>query len=185
MEFFGDVEPFLKENDNLSSVCRASLLEIFDDPATAKVLDIELAATIDAGKQFVQATYYLEGDGSLVFTCYKRLSALAHAIDIDSYPNTEAKARQHAGRNMALYNQLVAQAKASINPGFRFYQQKLSVQFHNINRAFKAAHLCCPIQVQSTTSNCCISPGTKAIWFYYGCRSCTACGRAAKLSGHC
>ena len=97
----------------------------------------------------------------------------------------EDKARQHAGRNMALYNQLVAQAKASINPGFRFYQQKLSVQFHNINRAFKAAHLCCPIQVQSTTSNCCISPGTKAIWFYYGCRSCTACGRAAKLSGHC
>ena len=77
------------------------------------------------------------------------MSALAHAIDIDSYPNTEAKARQHAGRNMALYNQLVAQAKACINPGFRFYQQKFSVQFHNIVRAFKAAHLCCPIQVQA------------------------------------
>ena len=32
MEFFGDVEPFLRENDNLSPVCRASLLEIFDVP---------------------------------------------------------------------------------------------------------------------------------------------------------
>ena len=32
--FLGDVEPFLRENDNLSPVCRASLLEIFDDPAT-------------------------------------------------------------------------------------------------------------------------------------------------------
>ena len=62
----------------------------------------------------------------------ERLSALAHAIAIESYSNTEAKARQHAGRNMALYNQIVAQAKACIIPGFRFYQQKLSVQFHNI-----------------------------------------------------
>ena len=50
---------------------------------------------------------------------------------------------------MALYNQLVAQAEACINPGFRFYQQKFSVQFHNIVRAFKAARLCCPIQVQA------------------------------------
>ena len=126
MEFFGDVEPFLRENDNLSPLCRASLLEIFDDPVTARDLDIELAATIDAGKHFVQATYFLEGDGPLVFTCYERLSTLAHAIAIESYPNTEAKARQHAGRNMALYNQIVAQAKACINPGFRFYQQKFS-----------------------------------------------------------
>ena len=29
---FGDVEPFLRENDNLSPVCRASLLEISDVP---------------------------------------------------------------------------------------------------------------------------------------------------------
>ena len=149
MEFFGDVEPFLRENDNLSPVCRASLLEIFDDPVTARDLDIELAAMIDAGKHFVQATYYLEGDGLLVFACYERLSALAHAIAIDSYPNTEAKARQHAGRNMALYNQLVAQGKACINPGYRFYQQKFSVQFHNVVRAFKGARLCCPVQVQA------------------------------------
>ena len=104
----------------------------FDDPATAKDLDIEPAAMIAAGKHFVQATYYLEGDGPLVFTCCERLSALAHAIAIESYSNTEAKARQHAGRNMALYNQIVAQAKACIIPGFRFYQQKFSVQFHNI-----------------------------------------------------
>ena len=149
MEFFGDVEPFLRENDNLSPLCRASLLEIFDDPVTARDLDIELASTIDAGKHFVQATYFLEGDGPLVFTCYERLSALALAIVIESYPNTEAKARQHAGRNMALYNQLVAQAKACINSGFRFYQQKFKVQFHNIVRAFQAARLCCPIQVQA------------------------------------
>lgn len=109
MEFFGDVEPFLRDNDNLSPVCRASLLEIFDDPDTARDLDIELAAMIDAGKHFVQATYYLEGDGPLVFTCYERLYASAYATAIESYPNTEAKTCQHAGRNKALYNQLVVQ----------------------------------------------------------------------------
>ncbi|PFX25303.1 hypothetical protein AWC38_SpisGene10087 [Stylophora pistillata] len=146
---WAQAKSIVRENDNLSPVCRASLLEIFDDPVTARDLDIELAAMIDAGKHFVQATYYLEGDGPLVFACYERLSALAHAIAIDSYPNTEAKARQHAGRNMALYNQLVAQGKACINPGFRFYQQKFSVQFHNVVRAFKAARLCCPVQVQA------------------------------------
>ena len=137
MEFFGDVEPFLRKNGNLSPVCCASLLKIFDDPATAQDLDIELAAIIDAGKHFVRATYYLAGDGPLVFTYYERWFALAHAIAIESYPNTEAKARQHARKNMALYNQLVAQGKACINPGFRFYQQKFSVQFHNIVHAFK------------------------------------------------
>ena len=78
MEFFGEVEPFLRENDNLSPVCRANLLEIFDDPATARDLEIELAAMIDAGNHFTQATYYLEGDGPLVFSCYERLSASAH-----------------------------------------------------------------------------------------------------------
>ena len=42
---------------NLSPVCRANLLEIFDDPATARDLEIELAAMINAGKHFIQATY--------------------------------------------------------------------------------------------------------------------------------
>ncbi|CAB4025203.1 RNA-directed DNA polymerase from transposon BS, partial [Paramuricea clavata] len=95
-----------------------------------------------------KTTYYLDGDGPLVFSCYERLSALVHAIAIESYPNTEAKAREHAAGNMPLYSQLVAQAKACIFPGFMFYQHKFSVEFHNIVRAFKAARLCCPVKVQ-------------------------------------
>lgn len=43
----------------------------------------------------------------------------------------------------------MAQAKASIQPGFQFYHQKFSVQFHGTVRAFKAARLCCPVQVQA------------------------------------
>ena len=40
------------------------------------------------------------------------------------------------------------QAKACINPGFRFFQQKFSNEFHSVVRAFQSACLCCPIQVQ-------------------------------------
>lgn len=148
MQYFGDVEPFLRENENMAPSCRRHLLEIFDDPVSARDLEIELAAMIDAGQHFVSATYYLEGDGPLAFTCYERLSTLAHAVAVESYPNTEAKAREHAAGNVPLYNQLVAQGKACITPGFRFYQQKFSGEFHTTVRAFRAARLCCPVQVQ-------------------------------------
>ena len=125
----------------------------FDDPVTARDLDIELAAMIDSGEHFVKATYYLEGDDPLVFSCYECLSPLANAIAVESYPNTEAKAHKHAGGNMVLYNQLVAQAKVCINPGSRFHQQKFSVQFHGTVRAFKSSRLCCPMQVQALQPN--------------------------------
>ena len=42
---------------------------------------------------FVNATYFLEGDGPLIFTCYERLSAVSKAVAVDSYPNTAAVAR--------------------------------------------------------------------------------------------
>lgn len=147
LEYFGDVEPFLREID-ISPVCRHNLLEIFDDADKLRDLHIELAAMIDAGRHFVSATYYLEGDGPLVFTCYERLSALSHAIAIDSWANLQAQSRHHANGNIPLYNQLVRQGKTCIDPGFRFYQQKFSVQFRDTVRAFKAARLCCPTQVQ-------------------------------------
>lgn len=76
-EYFGDVEPFLRENDEVSQANRRRLLEIFDDPQSCQDLRLELAALVDAGVHFVNATYYLEGDGPLIFTCYERLSAVS------------------------------------------------------------------------------------------------------------
>jgi hypothetical protein len=54
---------------------------------------------------FVNATYYLEGDGPLIFTCYERLSAVSHAVAVDHYPNTSAFAREIAGGGAALCRQ--------------------------------------------------------------------------------
>ena len=145
---FGFVEPFLRENQELSKATRQHLLEIFDDPQDAQDLRLELAAVIDAGVHFVSATYYLEGDRPLIFSCYEKLSAVSRAVAVQHYPNTEAVARAIANGNHEMYQQMMAQAKACIQPGLHFYQQKFSVQFHSTVRAFKAARLCCPVQVQ-------------------------------------
>ena len=53
-----------------------------------------------------------------------------------------------ANEQMVTNNELTTQAKACINPGFRFFQQKFNNEFHSVVRAFRSARLCCPIQVQ-------------------------------------
>ena len=52
----------------------------------------KFAAIVDAGKQFVQATYKLEGDGPLVFQVYEIISALSTctSITMENYPNVQA-----------------------------------------------------------------------------------------------
>ena len=63
MEYFADVEPFLRENKHLAPATRRHLVEIFDNPNDAADLELELAALVDGGAHFVSATCYLEGDG--------------------------------------------------------------------------------------------------------------------------
>ena len=70
-DLFGDVEPFLRENEEICPANREHLLEIFDDPQSCQDLRLELAAIIDDGVHFVNATYYLEADGPLMFSCYR------------------------------------------------------------------------------------------------------------------
>ena len=147
LDLFADVEPFLHRNEEISPANCRHLLEIFD-PESLQKLHLEPTVVIDAGVHFVNATYY-QGDGPLLFSCCERLSAIAHAFAVDHYPNTEAVAREIAHGNAALFNRLIAQTKAYVPPGLNFYQQKFSVQFHDTVRAFKAARLCCPVQVQA------------------------------------
>ena len=148
-DFFGDIEPFLRENAEISPANRRHLLEIFDSQDSHQKLRLELATLVDAGVHLVKATYFLEGNGPLIFACYERLSAVTQAVAVDNYPNTTAVAREIAGGNVVQFNRLMAQAKAYFQPGLQFFQQKFSVQFHDTVRAFKAACLACPVQVQT------------------------------------
>ena len=128
-EYYGDVEPFLRENDHLATATRGHLLELFNNQNDAADLKLELAALIDGGVHFVTGTYNLEGDGPLVFTCYEHLSTIVNAISVGSFPNVEALARQRADGDQRLFNELTMQAKACINPGFRFFSRSLVTSF--------------------------------------------------------
>ena len=152
-DYFGDVLPFLEENASLSPITRQHLLDIFSNPQDLQDLRLELAAIVDAGVYFVKSTYNLEGDGPLIFSCYEHLSAVAQAVGIGHYPCTLAVARDIANGDVALQNRLLAQAKACIQPGLTFFQEKFSLQFRNTVRAFKVARLCCPVQVQHLLPN--------------------------------
>ena len=70
MELFGDVESFLRENEDTAPTTRACLIGYFDDPQRKVYLQIETAIVVDVGMHFVKATYNLEGDGPLTLTCY-------------------------------------------------------------------------------------------------------------------
>ena len=84
---------------------------------------------VDVGVHFVNATYYLEGDGPLIFTCFERLSAVSHAVTVGHYPCTLAIAREIANGDAALQNRLITQAKDCVKPGLNFFQHKFNVQF--------------------------------------------------------
>ena len=77
LEQFGDVEPFLQENVDLSAATRTKLLEILHDPLQLLLLKVELAAIVDTGVHFVRATYSLE-DGSSAMRKLVKLGQLSH-----------------------------------------------------------------------------------------------------------
>ena len=66
---FGDVARFVEEVKD-AKVCLQlppQLQAILSEPQRPMNLKLELAATIDVGEHFVKATYFLEGDGPLIF----------------------------------------------------------------------------------------------------------------------
>ena len=73
------------------------------------------------GEITLSATYYLEGDGPLVFSCYERFATVSNTVAVAAYPNVEGVACRQAVGNLPVYNQLVAKAKACINPGLHFF----------------------------------------------------------------
>ena len=81
MELFGDVESFLRTNEDLAPATRGKLLGYFNDMQKKVCLQIEMAVVVDVGIHFVQATYMLEGDGPLALTCYEAISTLTAAVN--------------------------------------------------------------------------------------------------------
>ena len=146
MLYFGDIAPFLQEND-LSPAGRGKILAILADPQKKILLQIELAVVVDVGEQFVKATYSLEGDGPLVFSSFEILSTLNASIHAAHLPNTQAVIHTIARSNSAAAQQLMVYAKKCVEPGLKYYQDRFAGELSCVVAAFKAARLFLPQKV--------------------------------------
>ena len=120
----GDVELFLQRND-LATASRQKLLTFFQDPQKTALLKIELASIIDWGEAFVKATYNLEGDGPLAFTCYVIVQTIVASIQVANTPNVSAVAKCLAPAVPAAEQQLVTYAKSCVQPGLNYFEHQL------------------------------------------------------------
>ena len=77
---FGDIEPFLLENEDVGPTLWPKLLAFFSYPQTKSKLQVEIAATVDWGEPFVKACYRLEGDGPLAFDCYEMIDQVIASV---------------------------------------------------------------------------------------------------------
>ena len=148
LEIFGDIQPFLEENSDVGTGCRPRMLAILQDPTKSAYLKVELAAIVDAGKQLVQATYNLEGDGPLILHCYEQIEATFNMIQIQHFPNTDAVIRQLPVVSPSrTAQQWKAYTLGCVQPGFDYFSTRFRGQLSTTLAAFKAARLFLPQKI--------------------------------------
>lgn len=128
---------FFEENCELSPATRAKLLSVLHDPLKRASLQIELAVVIDLGEHFVKATYTLEGDGPLAFTCFEVLSTVHAAISSLHLPNTHAVAQSLTCGASGTAAQWIQYAHNCIEPGIFYFWDKFVGELSICVAAFK------------------------------------------------
>ena len=141
---FGDIEPFLRRNEDIGSSLRPKLLEMVTSVQPLANLKLELAAVIDVGEHFVKSTYALEGDGPLVLICYEEIKKLRAVIQLGHYPNVNAIAAEIAPGNPAVQQQLILYALGCVKDGLEYFQQKFGNDATSPLNAFRAARYMSP-----------------------------------------
>ena len=145
---YGDLVPFLEENADIAPSTRPKLLSLLCDPQKNTKLQLELASIIDCGEAFVKATYSLEGDGALVFSCFDVLSSLQLRIQNAHFPNLIAVAKKlGGGDHTTRTKQLIQYGMSCVSPGLEYYGTKFSEDLAESVAAFKAARLFVPQKV--------------------------------------
>ena len=139
MNFFADVLPFLEENPDLAPATRRKLLAILLDTQKNSKLQLELAAVIDAREPFVKATYKLEGDGPLVFSCFDVLASLSVGIRTAYFPNLSAISARLTGGNRARSQQFEQYGRLCVKPGLYYFVTKFTQDLSDSVATFKAA----------------------------------------------
>ena len=158
LELFGDIQPFLEENGDLGPATRSKMLSILLDPCKKIHLKLEMAAVVDAGRQFVQTTYKLEANGPLVFHCYELIEATFHSIQVRHFPNTTAVIRElSVGQPSHIGQQWKQYAEGCVQPGFDYFISRFRGELSGTLAAFKAARLFSPQKV------CELSPDASSV----------------------
>lgn len=128
---FGDVEQFLREAKaaKLTPQIVPQIWETLSDQESRINLQLQLAAIVDVGDHFVTATYYLEGGGPLVFSCYEKLQAVAEACRVPHFPNVRAvstaMATESPPQNVAALEQ---RARACVDQAIQRFLQKFNAR---------------------------------------------------------
>ncbi len=144
MQFFGDIEPFLTVNADLSPATRAKLLNYLSDASKNMLLQVELAAIIDWGEPFVKATYKLEGDGPLALYCYKVIETIKASVHAAHTPNVLAVADK-LSRGVAHTKQLmIDHAQQCIQSGIDYFNHQLATTLQRSLAVFMAARYFSP-----------------------------------------
>uniref|UniRef100_A0A1X7T8Q5 HAT C-terminal dimerisation domain-containing protein n=1 Tax=Amphimedon queenslandica TaxID=400682 RepID=A0A1X7T8Q5_AMPQE len=128
-------------------------------------LQIELAVTVDAGEPFVRATYYLEGDGPLVFSCYEKILELKERIATAYYPNTNVVIRKLAKNDNTVKKQLEDYSKSCAQPGYAYFNTKFNIDLKDALLVFKVACYFDPVKVTELQPRCCDINDLKALKF--------------------
>ena len=99
MTYFGDIQSFLRGNQDIGSSLRSKLLAFSSDSQTTGKLKIEIAAAIDWGRDepFVKACYHLEGDEPLALECYEVVDQVLSSIAVENIPNVRAVSQVLSG----------------------------------------------------------------------------------------
>ena len=151
MLYFGDIKPFLLENDDIGPATRPKLLSFFSDSNLQKqaLLQLQIAATVDWGEPFVKACYFLEGDGPLALECYEAIEKVSAAIRTAHTPNVQAIAQRLSGalQSDPRHQQLVAYAKSCAQPGLDYFEMQVGSSLKASLAAFKGARMFSPQKI--------------------------------------
>ena len=97
----------------------------------------------------MKATYFLEGDGPLVFSCYEKLSTVSRFCQTPRFPNVRATATATAEEDPCQnVTALERSAKACVEPAITWFLRKFNVDLYDVVVVFKAARLFCPVRIQ-------------------------------------
>ena len=146
---FGDLDAFIKRNDDASPVTRGKLLALFSNGTKRSTLQIELAAIVDFGEPFVKATCQLEGNGHLALDCFEIVDGLSTSIRLCNVPNVEAIAKKLANGSLHAKQKWIDHAKTCIEPGHNYFKRQLTSSLKGRLQAFKAARLLSPSRLHT------------------------------------